>query len=1292
MKKTQHVCLVCAAVIAILAQLCLLATPARALDDNEALEPSVLATCDQPCEDADEGSTEIVAQEPESTAEPPAIAEGVSDPSVDIPLPSEDEAVPTPVDEEPQDSVLAEQGSEDDPAPNPPAAMEVDAPQERSVEARAQADVAGSTEPVAVAQPVSALTEVTVATLSQPGNNDKVLDLSRASAASDASFLMYQANSMAHQRFRFEPVAGTQYCAIYSVSTDKALAVDEVLTGAGGLVYQRAYTGALTQHWIVAQGGEGAYRIYSAQALDAGLALVLSLDAQLRRLVVWDITSDKAGRWVIRSTRTVADGTYTLAPNVSADRVLDLTRGALARGTNIESYAPNSSNAQRFYASYDTHSGYYTICNVASGHVLDVSGSSAKSGANVSQWSLTGNANQQWSIEKTSSGTYRIVARHSGKVLSVKGSGTANGTNVVQATDTAARGQRWRLTSVNPLADGCYTIAAFASQGLCVDVRGGVGERYTNVFLYKKNGGVAQKLEILHYGKGYYTIRTLTSGLYVGVLNASATPGSNVCIEGGVELTDGHLWKPVPSAGGLSFVSASGLAFDISRGVMQSGTNIIGWTPSGTKNQHFVLAKTSDLLIGLTQIAAVVPTKTPGTLPQVASARIGGKTYLFLPSCVDKTRVQLRYAPTRLGKQAEVASAQGGSYTLLAQDGTINLTKGFKRDATGAYIMWVRSASAGYTRQVLVMVSSGIRSMYLASDDPVNKGRGWVDAAARTSKRATSGSMVLLGKDGKVTYDGKLTQIKGRGNSTWEMTKKPYQIKLDKKTSLLDGTDANKAKTWVLLANYLDTTMERNYLAQKLALELGLAQSPDCGYVDLYYDGVYRGTYLLSEKAQIGKGRVDIYDLEEENEKLNGDTSSHKTAQGKNSLGQTFQYVQGIKNPSDITGGYLIEMESENYKEERCWFKTTAGYFVVKGPEDASYDQVKYISEYVQRTINEAGKASGKLSQYLNVTSLAKVTLVNEVTKNPDWIVWSSTYFYKDKGGRLCAGPVWDFDLSCGVARQDEVHKFASMATEGFIHKEYGFFGNNNQFKSALKTTYTENVAKVKALVSGGSSGKGKVGDTAKLLGDTWQMNRVLWPYKSTVYVPLNLSQRDNATEHLWYWLAARSNWLNNYFTGSKQALVNLGSALSGTFTIKAGTGRMLFVEKSSNANGADIVTWSSNGSKYQKFKLTAIGKNESGEWYYTITNVGSGKVLAAEGGSTRLTTNVCQEKYNASAGQYWILRRTSPASTGRYQIVNLKSRLSLDVGGGDNYNGAGVLLYLLSGNNAAQNWTLKKA
>ena len=129
----------------------------------------------------------------------------------------------------------------------------------------------------------------------------------------------------------------------------------------------------------------------------------------------------------------------------------------------------------------------------------------------------------------------------------------------------------------------------------------------------------------------------------------------------------------------------------------------------------------------------------------------------------------------------------------------------------------------------------------------------------------------MISADGAAIYDGSVKQLKARGNSTFLNTdKKSYQMKLPAGEDLLrTGKPENKAKTWVLLAGYFDATQMHDKLVKDLAAQLGLEYTASCGWVNLYYDGEYRGVYLLSEKNGIGETSVNINQLEKQYELVN---------------------------------------------------------------------------------------------------------------------------------------------------------------------------------------------------------------------------------------------------------------------------------------------------------------------------------------------------------------------------------------------------------------------------------------
>lgn len=95
--------------------------------------------------------------------------------------------------------------------------------------------------------------------------------------------------------------------------------------------------------------------------------------------------------------------------------------------------------------------------------------------------------------------------------------------------------------------------------------------------------------------------------------------------------------------------------------------------------------------------------------------------------------------------------------------------------------------------------------------------------------------------------------------------------------------------------------------------------------------------------------------------------------------------------------------------------------------------------------------------------------------------------------------------------------------------------------------------------------------------------------------------------------------------------------------------------------------TWNDNQSAAQRFHIKAEGQVESGEWYYSITNVNSGKALDCVAGGVESGTNVQQYSPNGTGAQQWFLRPVTSSSGETYfQIVNVRSGLVLDVWGGN--------------------------
>ncbi|MDE6550971.1 MAG: CotH kinase family protein, partial [Clostridia bacterium] len=131
-----------------------------------------------------------------------------------------------------------------------------------------------------------------------------------------------------------------------------------------------------------------------------------------------------------------------------------------------------------------------------------------------------------------------------------------------------------------------------------------------------------------------------------------------------------------------------------------------------------------------------------------------------------------------------------------------------------------------------------------------------LDDAPITSKEEYIRCSVDVIGAGQYDFIDASAKIRGRGNSTWTLDKKPYRLKFDAATDLF-GNGA--ARDWTLIANHCDKSLVRNYLTYSLA-ELFETQkyTTTTQFVEVYLNGVYEGVYAVHEQTQTGAGRVEI--------------------------------------------------------------------------------------------------------------------------------------------------------------------------------------------------------------------------------------------------------------------------------------------------------------------------------------------------------------------------------------------------------------------------------------------------
>ena len=235
-------------------------------------------------------------------------------------------------------------------------------------------------------------------------------------------------------------------------------------------------------------------------------------------------------------------------------------------------------------------------------------------------------------------------------------------------------------------------------------------------------------------------------------------------------------------------------------------------------------------------------------------------------------------------------------------------------------------------------------------------------------------------------------QIKGRGNYTWTMSKKPFRIKLDEKHPLL-GMSSNRH--YCLLAHADDHYAKlMNTMGFELSRRIGMAYTPDQKPVEVVLNGQYIGLYFLAEKVREGKERVNIEEqIDEETDSLN------------------------------ITGGWLLEIDNNDnasaiHIDERNGGLNWYDRMVITHhyPEVLSSEQRDYITQFLVQAnaaIYNGNKISTEWEKYIDIDSLACFYIVNEMMDDIESFS-GSCYMYKHKGEntKLIFGPVWDFGNS----------------------------------------------------------------------------------------------------------------------------------------------------------------------------------------------------------------------------------------------------------------------------------------
>ncbi len=255
-----------------------------------------------------------------------------------------------------------------------------------------------------------------------------------------------------------------------------------------------------------------------------------------------------------------------------------------------------------------------------------------------------------------------------------------------------------------------------------------------------------------------------------------------------------------------------------------------------------------------------------------------------------------------------------------------------------------------------------------------------------------------------LNYNGRIG-IERRGSSSQTyVNKKPYAIETlqddnvtNNNVSIFNMPDEND---WILNSLAFDQTGMRDFLAYELSEAIGQYASRR-QYCEVVINGDYKGLYVFMEKIKPDKGRVNI-------EKMDPTCNSYP----------------------EVTGGYIVKADKTTGGDPVAW--TMEGYgggwwggwgvstdFILHYPKpaDVTNTQKNYIHNVFDDLAFVANQnnisISSGIPSVIDIPSFVGFMMIAEFSSNVD--VYSlSTFFHKDRCGKLRAGPVWDYNLAFG--------------------------------------------------------------------------------------------------------------------------------------------------------------------------------------------------------------------------------------------------------------------------------------
>ncbi len=531
----------------------------------------------------------------------------------------------------------------------------------------------------------------------------------------------------------------------------------------------------------------------------------------------------------------------------------------------------------------------------------------------------------------------------------------------------------------------------------------------------------------------------------------------------------------------------------------------------GSGNVEAEAAATADIVV--TEFA-VAPQANPGIYGKIDFVRKDGAKYL--PDAVKQIR----------GYKADLTSLKASFKTnaVRVTVGDVEQTSGVTANDFSSEVVFRLWAANGKSLEFPVNLSNPADSY---SGLPVVVVDVPAPLSAITKEDWVAGT-VSIDRQESDNPDFGMTpaamEIKGRGNRSWAYDKKPFTIKLDSKTKVMGMP---KHKRWVLLANYMDRTLMRNKVMSHISrltgikggYGSGLAWTPGGEFVELIFNGVHMGNYLLMEQIRVDANRVPVAEI-------------------------TNNPADDAASGANITGGYLLEID-HHYDEGYRFFSQYGNLpIMVSSPDEEviNADQKNYIKNYIDNIESIIFGASfpvtgtggpgggGDYKTLLDVDSFADWWIIHELIFNRETRVPGSWYVYKKQDGKLYAGPPWDFDLSTFISTtewllDEEVRTHQPGYFPENTNRQFRLWYNRLLKDPAFKATIKGRWA---AYYTAFQSIPGYIDQQAALIERSAAINAPMWTVPDSGENKENGMTFAQAVSNIKTRYQARLTWLNN--------------------------------------------------------------------------------------------------------------------------------------------------------------------